>query len=262
MSETIQILWTGGYDSTFRIVQLSRMNVNIQPFYLSDKRASETYELGAIRKIMQTLEAHPDTRATFSPLTVISVEERTHDQAVSDAFLRLKKQTYMGSQYEWLGTFAITHPGLELSIHKDDKAIALIQKHGALKKIHKDDSGDTFVLDEDASDPDLKTVFGNFSFPLAELTKLEMKKGYHSFGLDTVADMTWFCFTPIHGKPCGKCHPCQYTIEEGMRERFTMAAIMRYYVYGKFLHSDTVRAIVAKMPYLRKLKNKLRSKHN
>ena len=34
-------LWTGGYDSSFRMVQLSKSNVMIQPYYLSDKRKCE-----------------------------------------------------------------------------------------------------------------------------------------------------------------------------------------------------------------------------
>lgn len=39
--EVINVLWTGGYDSSFRMVQLSKSNVMIQPYYLSDKRKCE-----------------------------------------------------------------------------------------------------------------------------------------------------------------------------------------------------------------------------
>lgn len=39
--EVINVLWTGGYDSSFRIVQLSKNKVTIQPYYLSDNRKCE-----------------------------------------------------------------------------------------------------------------------------------------------------------------------------------------------------------------------------
>ena len=36
----VKVLWTGGFDSTFRVTQLSRMDVEIEPYYLSDGRLS------------------------------------------------------------------------------------------------------------------------------------------------------------------------------------------------------------------------------
>ena len=71
-------------------------------------------------------------------------------------------------------------------------------------------------------------LFGNQHFPLADYTKLQMKAEYSAMGLSDVIDKTWFCFTPIDGKPCGCCNPCKYTIEEGMTERFTKKALNRY----------------------------------
>lgn len=39
--ETITVLWTGGWDSTYRVIELSRQNVNIQLyiFYTTIERA-------------------------------------------------------------------------------------------------------------------------------------------------------------------------------------------------------------------------------
>lgn len=47
ISGPISILWTGGWDSTYRVVELSRQKVTIQPIYILDpKRESANYELG------------------------------------------------------------------------------------------------------------------------------------------------------------------------------------------------------------------------
>ena len=33
---TVHVLWTGGFDSSFRLVQLSKYQVNVQPYYVKD----------------------------------------------------------------------------------------------------------------------------------------------------------------------------------------------------------------------------------
>lgn len=223
----ISIFWTGGYDSTFRICQLSRKNVTITPYYLSDNRPSEQMELQAINNIRDKLMNHPNTIAAINPLQYVSKNSRKSDSSVTDAFNRLLKLDFMGSQYEWLGIFALEHPGIELSIHKDDKAIALIQKHGSLM-LQNDAYGEYYIIDKDKSEQDLIKLFGNQHFPLANYTKLQMKQEYNSMGLADIINDTWFCFTPINGEPCGICNPCRYTIEEGMPERFSSEALKRY----------------------------------
>ena len=223
----VSIFWTGGYDSTFRVCQLSRKNVIITPYYLSDNRASEQMELNAIDVIRDKLIINPNTTATINPLKYVSKDSRRTDDRVTHSFNKLLKQDFMGSQYEWLGIFALDHPGIELSIHKDDKAIALISKYGNLK-LQEDGYGTYYVIDTSKSSQDLITLFGNQRFPLAEYTKVQMKQEYISMGLADIINDTWFCHTPIGGKPCGICNPCRYTIEEGMSERFSEEALMRY----------------------------------
>ena len=247
MPKLVEIFWTGGYDSSFRIAQLSRKQVLIQPYYLSDNRPSEACELKAIEEITEALKKNPQTKCTFRPLIYISVNERKNDSNVSEAFKELRKQDYMGSQYEWLGTFAQEYHGIELSIHKDDKAMLLIQKHGVLEKVYDDTLGESYILDEDKSSEALKALFGKFHFPLAMLTKLDMKEKYAEMGLLDIADKTWFCYTPVNGLPCGKCNPCQYTIQEGMKARFTPMALMRYHFYTK------VRPLLKRIPGLKKI---------
>lgn len=49
-NEPVYILWTGGWDSTFRVVELSLKNQTIQPLYCVDKnRKSIDKEIEAMR---------------------------------------------------------------------------------------------------------------------------------------------------------------------------------------------------------------------
>ena len=69
--EEIKILWTGGWDSTFRVIELSRKNVVIQPIYVLDSgRKSTDYELKAIDKIIQDLNKRDETKAKINAIKI------------------------------------------------------------------------------------------------------------------------------------------------------------------------------------------------
>ena len=226
----VEIFWTGGYDSTFRVVQLSRFAIRIQPYYVSDNRKSEPNELNAIRSITDLLKNHKNTKCVFEDLIIVKTTDRVENTEITNAWRELRKRDYLGSQYDWLGGFATEHKGIELSIHKDDKAILFINKYGALTRIRDQVIGDYWIIDEKVSDPYIIALFKNYHLPLADFTKLKMKELYLVDGYADIINMTWFCYNPIKGKPCGHCNPCMYTIEEGMKERFTMKALFKYHI--------------------------------
>lgn len=224
----VEILWTGGYDSSFRIVQLSRLDIDIQPYYLSDNRKSEQNELKAILDITDALQKHPQTKCIFRPLIIVSMSQRIEDEKITQTYNRLLQTDFFGSQYDWLARFSKIHKGIELSIHQDDKAIILINKYGKLKRVFDSTLGEYYILDKENSSEDICTLFENYHFPLAHYTKLDMRKQYNAQNYTAIMKKTWFCFNPIDGKPCGTCNPCKYTIEEGMWRRFTPHALLRY----------------------------------
>jgi hypothetical protein len=53
--QVINILWTGGWDSTYRVIDLSFKEVVIQPYYLRDNRLSEAMELSVIRNLTEKI---------------------------------------------------------------------------------------------------------------------------------------------------------------------------------------------------------------
>lgn len=195
-------------------------------------------ELKAIDQITNILKNDIRTKAEILPLKIINKTDRNQNQEVSEAYQRLLKKDFIGSQYDWLGVFALEHRGIELCVHKDDKAINIIEKYGCLKK-----ESDYYTLDQEKSDPDLNIVFGNYHFPLADLTKLQMKQWYIENEYASVMNETWFCYQPLNGKPCGLCNPCKYTIEEGLSNRFTKTALLRYYLHHSQV-SNMVKKIV------------------
>ena len=242
----INILWTGGFDSTLRMLQLSKMEVEIQPYYLIDKRKSEKKELETISKILPDIVNHPQTRCTILPLIKFKVADLKPDIELSEAYQRLHANHLIGIQLDWLGRFAKQVPGIELSVEKSllGHTYNCITQNGSLTRIKEPKHG-YYVVDKKKSHPDLIKVFGNFHFPdlLFENTKMQMIDLYRELGFEHVILKTWFCHTPIKNKPCGVCIPCKAVMLEGLSFRLPPFAIRRYKFHTKYGHTRWCRAL-------------------
>lgn len=223
----VNILWTGGWDSTFRILDLAEKGIIIQPYYISDNRKSESFELNAIGEISARLNELQSTKSLIMPLKILKSSEIPEDREITDSYNILRDQVFMGSQYDWLARFAKCYPGFELCIHKDDTAFNVIKTFGNVLKTQNEVSS-FYILDKSKSTEDLIKVFGNFHFPILDYSKLDMKRIAENKGYESIMDRTWFCHSPINNEPCGICNPCKYAIEEGMDFRFSVKALKRY----------------------------------
>lgn len=226
----VKVLWTGGFDSTYRMVELSRHDVIVQPFYLSDKiRLSEKFELRAISEITADIENDPGTRCRILPLIIYKASEFKPDRKIVEAWERLRSSSNIGTQYVWLAQFAKSNPGLEICIETvaySSGASYCIRQQGKLKEIN--DRGLIYrVLDQDTSNEDLITLFGSMHFPMIHLHKMEILESYRNMGFSKVMEKTWSCHTPVNGEACGVCNPCKHAIEEGLGFKFSAAGLKR-----------------------------------
>ncbi|MFC7523371.1 hypothetical protein ACFQRK_05420 [Parapedobacter sp. GCM10030251] len=229
--EKIHLLWTGGWDSTYRILQLANKPVSIQPYYLLEcTRKSKDFELRAIDIITKDIRQHPETKCVISELISIKIEDIVKNPEITDAYNEILKTNFFGSQYDWLARFAVTVKNLELAIHEDDKASSIIKKYGSLIKKQDELIGDYYVLNQDVSTESLIKVFGHYRFPILDANKLAMKRWAEEMNYIDIMNKTWFCHLPKNNKPCGICNPCMYTIEEGLEYRFSKGALRRYHV--------------------------------
>jgi len=233
----ITVLWTGGMDSSCRMIQLSKSPVHIQPVYLMDNRRSEQKELNAISEITRDIKNHPETRCTILPLLKYAVADIPPDKHITEAYLRLHALTSIGSQYDWLARFAKLYPGIEISFEKceTNKTYICMHTKGSYRKVTEGDISYA-ELEKAKTDPDLYAVFGNFHFPLPlfETVKSEELKEFKRLGFEHSIQKTWFCHKPIKNEPCGVCKPCQSVVEEGLTFRLPQAALRRYNAEMKY----------------------------
>ena len=221
-------LWTGGWDSTYRIVELSRMPVTVEPIYITGTgRKSAKLELEAMDKILEALRKRPETKAELLPVKVELYKDIPENQEITDAYNKIHEKTHLGVQHEWLARYAYVHPGLEIGTEAGVPAtshiIDSIETFGVL--IPKDD---TFIIDPEKSSKEGMLVLGNFEFPIIDKYESDMLANIKAWGYEDVMSLIWFCHRPIDGKPCGLCHPCAVKMESDMEFLLPEDAQKRY----------------------------------
>lgn len=216
------LLWTGGWDSTFRLLQLLLLHrAPVVPYYLEDPtRASTRTELRTMARIVDHVhEAWPHTRELLQPLRLARVEDVAIDPRIDDALHAIRKRVFIGSQYGWLPAFCEQHriDDMELGVHVDDKVQALLR--GLVMEVEHPCGYRSVRVDPRHVASAEYRLFHRFSFPLFGIDKVGIGREAQAQGWGEVMEMTWFCHAPVHGKPCGICAPCLYTIEEGLAYR-------------------------------------------
>lgn len=249
----VKIFWTGGWDSSFRICELSRMPVKIQPIYLhGDDRHSEKYEREAMAKITELLKERPETQAEFLDLQSVDIREIEIHPEVSAAYHRIHEKTGLGTQMEYLSSYVHDHPGIELGIEK----LPLEESHmiNALLTSCEVEEGDIngvheFYINPEKSTEDGRLIFEGIYLPILDRTEQDMLKQIRDWGYLDIMKHVWFCHQPYNGRPCGMCHPCEVKMGADMLFLMPEDAQKRYWLQKKY-HDKLWYKIYRKFLYL------------
>lgn len=228
-SRPAHVLWTGGWDSTFRVLELLlTTDREVVPHYIVDAdRLSTTAELQAMERIVQRLRTERPAAAARLRAHVLTLKsDIPKDPEVERRYLQLRELMGLGSQYPWLRRYADTLPGvaLELGILRSmGKASTLLQPY--LVTEH----GVTRLADYA---PDAFQLFSPFEFPVANRSKTDMGAEAKRLGVLDILMLTWFCHSPRNGQPCGVCVPCHDAAHMGMKHRLTVTSQLRRRWHG------------------------------
>ena len=237
--ETVNVLWTGGFDSTYRICQLSFYEINIQPYYISAEKRAEPNELKAMAEISAYIEAQKTTRCLLLPIIVVSLNEIPPYPDIEASWRKLFESVQLGSQYAWFARFArekelFLELGYEAPtpgrISHDVRYLGKIRE--VTISLLGNEEFQYAEFEKENSLDDLVNVFERmrFGIPLFYMTKLQTVEAYKELGYGAVIQMTWFCAHPINGKPCGLCNPCKAAIEKGMGHRLPWWSRLFYFL--------------------------------
>jgi hypothetical protein len=221
-TKPLYIFWTGGYDSTFRILQATIVeNRVVIPIYLSGvidnykknkvKRKNKDYELETIHHIQELLEMQfPIASSNLRPL--INVENvpitKYIDHNINKLYLK-RVVRRPRCQYSSITQLSLNmNVPIEVSIEKDNgKLYSQLIKRVNGKGEH------CAIYPHTLQTEDEYKIFKNIRFPIIHLSKKDMLKYAQKHSYDHILKQTWSCWYPTKdGKPCEKCLMCKERI--------------------------------------------------
>ncbi len=227
----INVLFTGGLDSSYTMMYFSKFDVELQPYYLRDNRPSEQYELRAIDSIMEDIKKNPDTKAMVKSLITKPTYEIKPDKEIQKAYRYMFKTAGFGKQYGFIARFAKQEGirGLFVSLVYTPfgRGNMAVRNSGGVVRAD-DEEMEYYRLNPDKTEKNLYTLFENVLLPPSFMrSKEEELEEMKKLGFEDSINKTWFCYWPVNGEPCGTCPPCKDLIKEGMTWRFTDAGLKR-----------------------------------
>lgn len=213
----VNLLWTGGWDSTFRLLQiLVNYRKLVQTYYIIDpNRKSFRIELDAMEKIREAIiNKYPFTELLFLPTKIVHLSEINQDPIIERAYQKALEKDHLGSQYDWLARFCKQNQisNMEMCVQKLETPT---HPPRFSPYFEKDQETGEFLYKQSLENEPEYLLFQYFRFPILGLTKEEIFKNAKQNHWLSIMDKTWFCHAPIRDTlPCGKCIPCQQIIND------------------------------------------------
>lgn len=237
----VHLLWTGGWDSTFRMLYLMKvLKRTVQPHYIIDAdRRSTSEELLVRDKIKDAIfSLYPETRQLLCPTTLFDNTELPEMPDITQSFNRLRQRVPIGSQYEWMAKYCVMQglQGVETCIHTGGIANKLLDP---MVKLTEESKDHYYSVDSQYKNTDEFQLFGHYRFPVYDRSKVYMEKVARDNGWFDIMKLTWFCLRPMaNHTPCGRCHPCGLVMREGMTWRLPLISRILYYItLQPYVHS-------------------------
>ncbi len=231
-----RLLWTGGWDSSFRLMQLLLVEGRpVQPVYvIHPERTSTLLEVRTMETMRAAITARMPDPSLLAPTEVRvwthyppSAEQRALFEAIA-------ARAPVGKQYLHLAAVAdaLGWEGAELCMQAHDDGPTPLHE-----VVFVDDRGTLNGSPESA-------LFRYWSFPVLHVTKPEMAEVAREHGFLDVLLQRWFCQSPLLGRACGVCRPCQVANPDGVRFAPRPAVVARQaYRRGHHLARRAGRAV-------------------
>jgi len=261
----VNLLWTGGWDSTFQLLQLLIIQKQqVTPYYIIHApRPSTGKELLTMRRIKnQLFKEYPHTRKLLMPIQFYSEKDLLPDLEISNAYKSVLKKKHIGIQYEWLARFCKEKGINDMQIGVEAPRAYSVNYWDTLLKSAlielKSNSQNIYHIDPDHKNRDLVTLLKYFHFPIIKITKIKMLDLVNNQGLKHIMELTWFCQQPTNNmKPCGTCKPCRQYIEHGFSWRLPLISRIYYFIHKIFIlkFKPRLKLILIKLGLYRDVKS-------
>ncbi len=235
--EAVNLLWTGGWDSTYRLCELILVKKRVvNPIYIIDpSRKSVAEEVKAMMVIRKgIMEKGVDYKPLLKPVQVVIKDDIPQNKAITEQYEAIvKNYGRLGRQYEWLARYASWTDLCEIEIGVE--GASSFPRRPVYAQLEKElvSQGDSLIIG-DILDDNLFSFFKRFSFPIFDKPKFRLLQLAKAQGFYDLMLKTWFCHNPRKGKACGTCRPCEQVMCENMGFRMPLSGKIRYALKNNF----------------------------
>lgn len=246
----VYLLWTGGWDSTFRLLQLAEMDIIVKPVYVIDpERKSREYEMKAMNEILDIVRSEDRFIAVIEDIEIYDaawILDNCKNEEISESYRYMRDKYALGSQYEWLSLLCnYLDIDMECVIlwHDKNKRVGTVLAEGNIEPIPNDIIEGRKHIVPKGENRIAYNVFGRLIICMF-ISKTEEERIANEKSWIDIMKKTWFCHTPIKGKPCGVCNPCHDALIMGMEWRMPGNAIKRHKYRKLIMFFREVKAII------------------
>lgn len=228
------VLWTGGYDSSFRVLQaLIDEDKTVQPIYISDlidnepgkktHRKNKDQEYNAMNKIRDFFgKKFPEKKDKLLDVIDIKKIELDDDTKYHMDELKKKKSVRRSTcQYGAISQLSkdinVGRHGddiiyLELGVVKEDYRVDKFRNIGIFNTINNNIDKSSYKISSNLNHNSVN-LFRYCRFPLIDVNKKEMLEIAGKGGYSDILVHSWSCWYPKEdGSTCGKCIMCKERI--------------------------------------------------
>ncbi len=218
--QTSYIFWTGGYDSTFRILQALLIDkIQVVPIYLSGiidndvskstRRKNHHQEIKAIQNITKIIhKTYPKQATNLKPLILIPEVKLSRHISENMKILHQRRMVRRPvCQYGALAQVCFDmNRHIELAVEREPQSSMMYSSiHDKVEGNRKNRRIKKSIIQQY---PELE-IYKFFIFSTLEYSKKDMLEISKRHGFRHILDMTWSCWYPHNGKPCGRCIMCR-----------------------------------------------------
>jgi 7-cyano-7-deazaguanine synthase len=129
MSDSVELLWTGGFDSTYRLLELALVERrHVRPIYVIDRgRRSMPYELQAMSQVRERINRRGHG-GLLAPAAVLLKDDFTVPDWITSTLMAVRQRGIkLGAQYAWLPAIAeaLDWEGVEMCFERYPTPTAL-----------------------------------------------------------------------------------------------------------------------------------------
>ena len=237
------LLWTGGWDSTFRLLELllNEKKTVIPHYIIGKERRSYPVEISAMDSIREKIASRfPHDADRLLPTRFFKKTQIRELSRLTKASGQIRKRVRMDPQYEWISRYCRQHQLERVNLCVIDHAPGSEPEIFINMLRHLKNPG--FVPGQKEIMEHLADLFKPFELPFLNFTKNDLLIQARKNDWMDMMELTWFRYNPKIAagngyEPCGGCVTCRGQYKHNFQWRIPVRqrVLQRAYRFKKRL---------------------------